>query len=79
MTPERCARALDDALERNVTVKFLLDALAKAGCPVTRRFFTVEKCDTQVVGGFRPGDGVRFIPRAPVSPRSRLLARLTPR
>ena len=63
MTPERCSKALDDALERNVTVKFLLDALAKAGCPVTRRFFTVEKCDTQVVGGFRPGDGVRFTTR----------------
>lgn len=59
MTPERCAQALDDALQRNPTVKFLVDALAKAGCPVTRRFFSVETCDAKVVGGFRPGDGVR--------------------
>jgi hypothetical protein len=52
MTPE--------SLAGSATVKFVLDALAKAGCPVTRSFFTVESCDAKVVGGFRPGDGVRI-------------------
>ena len=59
MTPDRCAKALDESLAGSATVKFVLDALAKAGCPVTRSFFTVETCDAKVVGGFRPGDGVR--------------------
>jgi inner membrane protease ATP23 len=47
-------------------VRFMVDALRKAGCAVDRRFFTVETCDQQVVGGFRPPDGVRTAaPRAP--------------
>jgi inner membrane protease ATP23 len=59
MTPERCAKELDEALGRSSVVKFMVDALAKAGCPVGRSFFSVETCDQKVVGGFRPGDGVR--------------------
>ena len=41
------------------TVRFLLGALEKAGCPVDRSFFKVETCEQQVVGGFRPPDGAR--------------------
>ena len=40
-------------------MRFLVEALRKAGCPVDRRFFSVETCEGQVVGGFRPPDGVR--------------------
>jgi inner membrane protease ATP23 len=41
----------------------MLQALAKAGCPVDRRFFTVETCEKALVGGFRPPDGVRALKR----------------
>jgi inner membrane protease ATP23 len=37
----------------------MVDALRAAGCPVDRRFFSVETCEQQVVGGFRTGGGVR--------------------
>ena len=43
----------------DATVKFMVQALHRAGCPVDRRFFSVESCTQEVVGGFRPGDGVR--------------------
>ena len=41
------------------TVRYMLDALAKAGCAIDKSFFKVETCEQQVVGGFRPPDGVR--------------------
>ena len=46
------------------TVRFMMDALRKAGCPVDRSFFRVEKCEGEVVGGFRPPDGVRALKQA---------------
>ena len=42
------------------TVKFMIEALRKAGCAVDKRFFRVETCEGSVVGGFRPPDGVRL-------------------
>ena len=45
------------------TVKFMMDAMRKAGCAVDRRFFKVEACEGNVVGGFRPPDGVRTLYR----------------
>ena len=31
----------------------------QAGCPIDKSFFTVENCDLDVGGGFRPEQGVR--------------------
>jgi hypothetical protein len=42
----------------DATVKFMIDAMAKAGCTVGKSFFTVEECEVAVEGGFRPPDGV---------------------
>ena len=73
LTPEVCREQLQTALKHSPTVKFMVDALAKAGCPVDSSFFSVETCQQQVVGGFRPGDGVRAALRArllPPPPRS---------
>jgi hypothetical protein len=39
----------------------MLDAMRKAGCTVDRSFFRVETCEGNVVGGFRPPDGVRSL------------------
>lgn len=41
------------------TVKYLVNALAQQGCPVTRSFFRVEDCSENASGGFLPGTGVR--------------------
>ena len=53
----------------------MMDAMRKAGCAVDRRFFKVEACAGNVVGGFRPPDGVRAPPpRGParaLTPRCR--------
>ena len=56
------------------TVKFMLDAMRKAGCAVDRRFFKVEACEGNVVGGFRPPDGVRPQPLR-VAPHAARLTR----
>ena len=48
----------------------MMDAMRKAGCAVDRRFFKVEACEGNVVGGFRPPDGVRTLRRC-VRPRLR--------
>jgi hypothetical protein len=72
LTPEACREQLSTALRHSPTVKFMVDALAKAGCPVDSSFFSVETCQQQVVGGFRPGDGVR--PTLPARVRSPLVA-----
>ena len=58
MTPEKCESELDDITSRTPMVKFLLEALAKAGCPVKREFFEVQYCSQAVLGGFRPDQGV---------------------
>jgi hypothetical protein len=55
-------------------VKFMVAALAKAGCAVDKRFFSIETCAQSVVGGFRPPDGVRA--RSPRC-RARIAARMT--
>lgn len=41
------------------TVKFMIEALAKAGCPVTEKFFKSENCTMEAGGGFVPQIGVR--------------------
>jgi inner membrane protease ATP23 len=51
-------------LAAGAPVRFMLDAMRKAGCAVDKRFFSVETCDQAVVGGFRPPDGVRLAQRA---------------
>jgi len=88
MTPELCAAELERAIQSSAppvlavvprsrpadaTVRFMIQALEKAGCAVDRRFFSVETCEQQVVGGFRPGDGVRRRPRPPCSTPQRSL------
>ena len=51
MTPEKCESELDDITSRTPMVKFLLEALSKAGCPVKREFFEVQYCSQAVLGG----------------------------
>lgn len=58
MTPEKCESELDDICRRAPMVRFMLEALEKAGCPVNRRFFEVQHCSQAVMGGFRPDEGV---------------------
>ena len=50
MTPEKCESELDDITSRTPMVKFLLEALSKAGCPVKREFFEVQYCSQAVLG-----------------------------
>lgn len=40
------------------TVKFMIEALQKAGCPVTQNFFKSESCSVEAGGGFVPQIGV---------------------
>jgi hypothetical protein len=40
------------------TVKFVREALTKAGCPVADKFFKPEQCSMKVGGGFKQDDGV---------------------
>lgn len=40
------------------TVKFVREALTKAGCPVAEKFFKSELCSMKVGGGFKQDDGV---------------------
>ena len=49
--PEKCESELDDITSRTPMVKFLLEALSKAGCPVKREFFEVQYCSQAVLGG----------------------------
>lgn len=58
MKPELCESQLDDVSKRVPIVRFLLEALEKAGCPIKRSFFEVEHCTQAVMGGFKPGGGV---------------------
>ena len=58
MTPEKCESELDDISRKAPMVRFLLEALEKAGCPVNRSFFEVQRCNKRVLGGFRPDEGV---------------------
>jgi mitochondrial inner membrane protease ATP23 len=58
MTPEKCESELDDISRKTPMVRFLLEALEKAGCPVNRSFFEVQRCNAAVLGGFRPDEGV---------------------
>eukprot|EP00899_Mesostigma_viride_P006922 jgi/Mesvir1/16230/Mv08484-RA.1 len=39
-------------------LKYMIDAMEKAGCPLNRSFFRCEKCPPGCSGGFRPPDGV---------------------
>ena len=57
--PEKCESELDDITSRTPMVKFLLEALSKAGCPVKREFFEVQYCSQAVLGvPSGPGGGV---------------------
>jgi len=58
MKLEEAEQKLEQSLTNDATVKFMIDAMAKAGCTVGKSFFTVEECDVAVEGGFRPPDGV---------------------
>lgn len=40
-------------------VKFVREAMEKAGCPVSDTFFKPEECTMNVGGGFKQDDGVR--------------------
>ncbi|KAL2623305.1 hypothetical protein R1flu_003510 [Riccia fluitans] len=53
-----CERMIEHSLRRNPTVKFMREALAKAGCPVTEKFFKAENCTLQAGGGFVPQVGI---------------------
>ncbi|KAL0042550.1 hypothetical protein WJX79_003282 [Trebouxia sp. C0005] len=53
-----CNKMLQHALNRDPTVKFMVDKMKEAGCAVHKSFFQVENCDAQAGGGFRPPDGV---------------------
>ena len=39
-------------------VRFMIEKLADAGCAIDERFFKIERCSSDVVGGFRPPDGI---------------------
>lgn len=58
MLKKDCEELVEVAQTRNMTVKFMIDKMAEAGCPVGPDFFRVETCDKEVGGGFRPPDGV---------------------
>ena len=58
MTPEKCESELDDISRKASMVRFLLEALEEAGCPVIRSSFEVQRCNKAVLGGFRPDEGV---------------------
>ena len=58
MTPEKCASELEDIALRHPTIRFLLEKLEESGCAIDKRFFHVEDCHKQVVGGFVPGKGI---------------------
>ena len=58
MTPEKCEGELKDIAKKTPMVRFLLEALDKAGCPVNEDFFEVQYCSQAVLGGFRPDQGV---------------------
>lgn len=58
MLKKDCEELVEVAQTRNMTVKFMIDKMAEAGCPIGPDFFRVETCDKEVGGGFRPPDGV---------------------
>ena len=58
MTPEKCQAELEDIVINNPMVAFLLEKLEQSGCAVDKRFFRVEKCHKEVVGGFEPRKGI---------------------
>ena len=49
---------LEDIALRHPTIRFLLEKLEESGCAIDKRFFHVEECHKQVVGGFVPGKGI---------------------
>jgi inner membrane protease ATP23 len=58
MTPEKCASEMERMSRQSPIVRFMIEKLGDAGCAVDARFFKIEKCSEEVVGGFRPPDGV---------------------
>uniref|UniRef100_A0A7S0SFR7 Mitochondrial inner membrane protease ATP23 n=1 Tax=Mantoniella antarctica TaxID=81844 RepID=A0A7S0SFR7_9CHLO len=60
MRPETCKSELED-ITRNVPhVRFMLEALEKAGCPVNKSFFEIEANSKPVTGGFMPDKGIKL-------------------
>eukprot|EP00897_Mesotaenium_endlicherianum_P006904 jgi/Mesen1/6241/ME000323S05374 len=57
-TQEHCNSMIQASLRANPMVKFVREALAKAGCPVKDNFFKATICNEEVGGGFLPGGGV---------------------
>ncbi|BBN06703.1 mitochondrial inner membrane protease ATP23 [Marchantia polymorpha subsp. ruderalis] len=53
-----CQRLIEHSIQKNPTVKFMIEALAKAGCPVTEKFFKSENCTMEAGGGFVPQIGI---------------------
>lgn len=65
LTHEECESRLERALSGGSFVKFMLEKMEEAGCSVPRTtsggaasFFRVERCEKDIVGGFRPEAGV---------------------
>ncbi|KAH7280800.1 hypothetical protein KP509_36G015000 [Ceratopteris richardii] len=56
-TVEHCDKMIDHSLEKNNTVKFLLESHEKAGCPLSRKFFQAVSCDEENAGGFNHVEG----------------------
>jgi mitochondrial inner membrane protease ATP23 len=48
---------IDTSFTRNVVLKFLVEKMEEAGCPLSKNFVRVETCDMEVGGGFRPAGG----------------------
>ncbi|DBA93883.1 TPA: hypothetical protein ACH3X3_013927 [Trebouxia sp. C0006] len=57
VSQSQCNKMLQHALNRDPTVKFMVDKMKEAGCEVHKSFFQVENCDARAGGGFRPPDG----------------------
>ena len=47
-----CEAALDHAWAHSSFVKFMVDHMKKAGCPIERRHFQCAPCDLPILGGF---------------------------
>lgn len=55
---ERCEAHIDQAIEGSAAIRQLMTALERAGCPVTRQFFSCEHCPMDCLGGYDKDRGV---------------------
>ncbi|GAQ88292.1 Ku70-binding protein [Klebsormidium nitens] len=60
-TKEHCESMIEHSLKHNNVIKFLREAMEKAGCPVGDRFFSAMNCMMNAGGGFMPeGEGIKI-------------------